>query len=286
MPVNLNNNPVSSISHSKALPTRLRAHATSVVIKRAPTIKEGLLDLVLDAKKLRLLLACLQLTTLDARDILLTILKEVLTSSVDAFAAFASMDMAFARHNGTRVAVTFPPHRYLSVAALRTLRPFRPHPAVPGRWLLPSRRLGMGEAQLLVQNSDACTSRGTSARGQSSGQLRMRERDERRAGVPSNSAHGARRPHLAASTGSSRSQPSAYASPAPLKARRPPLAGPVLSAQRLGVQTAARTYSTSVESDVFRFRSGLNAITWLTSAVDTEMHGVPLTTVSTVLSIS
>ncbi|KAJ7251310.1 hypothetical protein C8J57DRAFT_1666385 [Mycena rebaudengoi] len=107
-------------------------------IKGAATIKEGLLDLVLGAKKLRHFLACLQTSTrtsyafnivnakaqwpLDGLDILLrlnTILKEVLASSVDAF---ASMDIVFAHHRGT-LPVTYtaqgPPSRRTSTSRSR-----------------------------------------------------------------------------------------------------------------------------------------------------------------------
>ncbi|KAJ7252575.1 hypothetical protein C8J57DRAFT_1519908 [Mycena rebaudengoi] len=214
--------------HDRLCPRHL---AVVPAIKGAATIKEGLLDLVLDAKKLRHFLACLQLTRkaqwpLDGLDILLwlnTILKEVLASSVGAFAAFASMDIVFVHHRGT-LPVTF--LHCTGTTSTSRLRPFA-HCVTSGP-ILPSRPLASALQAArnggVVQNSDARTNvsvrrRGTSARGQSSGRLRMRERDERRAGggVPSN-IQGARHPHLAASTGSSHSRPSMYyASSAPPK---------------------------------------------------------------------
>ncbi|KAJ7252564.1 hypothetical protein C8J57DRAFT_1237923 [Mycena rebaudengoi] len=248
-----------------SVPTRLRA---------AATIKEGLLDLVLDAKKLRHFLACLQLTRihlkayvlrlqhrnaeaqwpLDDLDILLwlnTILKEVLASSVDAFAAFASMDIIFAHHNGT-LPVTYtaqgPPSRRTSTSRSRpfarcaTSGPILPSPV--GQRSLAS-ALQAARNGGVVQNSDACMNasvrrRGTLARGQSSGQLRLAGM-RRAAGRRNGTLEYAIESPMAASCWPCFKRPKARCS-----------------------NSRARTYSASVESAVFRFRFGLNAITWLT----------------------
>ncbi|KAJ7252586.1 hypothetical protein C8J57DRAFT_1661661 [Mycena rebaudengoi] len=125
MPVNLNNNPVSVSSHIPSVPMRPNTIVLPTIALTPPRLpskgrlpKEGMLDLL----------------TFYAFNI-----AEVLASSMDPFAAFASMDMVFAHHHST-LPVTYtaqgPPSRRISTSRSRpfahcvTSGPILPSPAV------------------------------------------------------------------------------------------------------------------------------------------------------------
>ncbi|KAJ7252553.1 hypothetical protein C8J57DRAFT_1661609 [Mycena rebaudengoi] len=193
--------------------------------------------------------------------------NEVLASSVGAFATFASMDKVFAHHKGTLPRLTL--HKdHLAAAPV----PLGRGPSHTASLPAPSRRPRPLASALQAARNGGGTATGAEQR---------RVHELANGGNATSGGRAEAYPRIVRTAPGAPTWPPAPAArtldlrvhfASAIEARWPPLAGP------------AKPHS--VESDVFRFRSGLNAITWLTSAVDAEMHWAPLTTVSTVLSIS